>query len=173
MADVVRVLSHHDPQRVQAAAQLINEQCLAPANRISYGAARAIPTLVDALRAHPGHAGVQELACGALSIICFQNDDNKVTRCSQCINDFSFDGMMTLCVIQIAILEAGGIDLVVAILKANIDHSRVQANGIACLGNLAFHNDAAKVRPVLVWVFTIPVVFNYKVCFFLLRRLPS
>ena len=56
-------------------------------------------------------------------------------------------------------IAAGVIDAVVAILKANIDHSSVQSNGIVCLANLAFHNEAARVWTVLVWVFTIPGVF--------------
>ncbi len=56
-------------------------------------------------------------------------------------------------------IAAGVIDAVAAILQANIDHSGVQRNGIGCLGNLARHNDAAEVRPVLVWVVITPVVF--------------
>jgi hypothetical protein len=60
---------------------------------------------------------------------------------------------------QAPLIAAGVIDAVVAILQANIDCSRIQANGIACLAGLACHNEAARVWTVLVWVFTIPGVF--------------
>ena len=63
-------------------------------------------------------------------------------------------------------IAAGVIDAVVAILKANLDYCGIQANGIVCLGNLACHNNAAKVRPVLLWDVTIPVVFYYTFCVF-------
>ena len=56
-------------------------------------------------------------------------------------------------------IVAGVIDAVVAILQANLDHTSVQAHGIACLANVACHNDASRVWTVLVWVVTIPRVF--------------
>ncbi len=85
MADVVRVLSHHEPERVLAAAQMIRDQCrVAHAKRVAYGAARVIPALLDVLRAHPDHAGVQEWVCRALWNICHEKDVSEVCRpCSK------------------------------------------------------------------------------------------
>ncbi len=56
-------------------------------------------------------------------------------------------------------IAAGVIEAVVAIVKANLDDDNVQESGITCLANLACHNDAAEVRPVLVWNVIIPVKF--------------
>ncbi len=56
-------------------------------------------------------------------------------------------------------IAAGVIDAVVAILKANIDHRVIQANGIASLAGLACDNGAAKVWTVFVWFFSTLVAF--------------
>ena len=88
VADVVRALSHHDPNRVMAAADMIRDQCAdIPAKRVAYAAARAIPSLVDALRAHPDHAGVVECSCRAQSNICIKNEADQVCRSCPNIND--------------------------------------------------------------------------------------
>jgi hypothetical protein len=55
-------------------------------------------------------------------------------------------------------LAAGVIDAVVAILQANLDHHSIQNNGIACLAGLAWHDGAAQVWTVVVWVFATPGV---------------
>ena len=79
VADVVRVLSLHDPNQVEAAAKMIKEQCYAfPAKRVAYAAALAIPALVNALRTHPDHVGVQDWVCRALWNICFESEGNQV-----------------------------------------------------------------------------------------------
>ncbi len=138
MADVVRVLSHHDPKRVEAAAQIILNQLRdAPAKLVAYGAARAIPSLVDALRAHPDHTGVQERICRALCNLCAQNWDNKVS--SLFLNEFSFDRMTVWCVIQIAIAirEAGGIDLILLASKNHIANVGVQRAVSGALQNVS------------------------------------
>ena len=62
-------------------------------------------------------------------------------------------------VMQAPMIAAGVIDAVVTILKANIDHSGIQGNGIGCLANLACHNEAIKVWTVVVWVVITPGVF--------------
>ncbi len=137
MADVVRVLSHHDPERVKAAAKMIMNRCRdVPANRAAYGVARAIPSLVDALRAHPDHSGVQEWVCRALCNICIGNEANRV--CCSCpnINDSFFTNMMPLRVIQIAIREAGGIDLIFLASKNHITNVDVEDAVCAVLRNL-------------------------------------
>ncbi len=140
MADVVRVLSHHDPKRVQAAAQLIMRQCGdVPAKRVAYGAVRAIPTLMDALRAHPDHAGVQENVCNALWSICIENEANKVQYAGlvQKINNSVFAYMMIWCVIQIAIREADGIDIILLAYKNHFANVVVQDAVCGILRNLS------------------------------------
>ena len=138
MADVVRVLSHHDPERVQAAAKLImNQSGDVPANRVAYAAARAIPTLVDALRAHPDLAGVQDVVCRALWNIYIENEVNQVCRSCPNINDSFFTNMTAFCVIQIAIREAGGIDLILLASKNHVANVNVQQAVCAVLRNLS------------------------------------
>ncbi len=81
MADMVRVLFHHDPNKVEAAAIMICDQCAyVPAKRVAYTAARVIPALLAALRAHPDHAGVQEWVCAALGNVCLDDDGNNLVR---------------------------------------------------------------------------------------------
>ena len=140
MADVVCALSHHDPKRVKAAAKMIKEQCAdVPANRVAYAAVRAIPSLVDALRAHPDHAGVQEKVCRALCYICIKKEANEVCRSCQNINKSLFDDMMVLCVIQIAIREAGGIDLILLASKNHNANVNVQDAVCWVLRNLSIN----------------------------------
>jgi hypothetical protein len=79
VADVVRVLSHHDLNQVEAAVLMIFDQCHdVPAKRVAYAAARAIPALLDALRVFPAHSGVQEMVCRALWAICMHNTAYQV-----------------------------------------------------------------------------------------------
>jgi hypothetical protein len=137
VADVVRVLSHHDPNQVEGAAQMIKDQCCDfPAKCVVYAAARAIPSLVDALRAFPGHSGVQGKVCWALWFICFGNDHNEVCSSCQNIIHSSFDVMLALWV-QIAIREAGGIDLILLASKNHIENVAVQHSVCGALFTLA------------------------------------
>jgi hypothetical protein len=139
VADVVHVLSHHDPKRVKAAAQLIVEQCDdVPAKRAAYVAARAIPTLLDALQAHPDRACVQETVCRALWSNCGANDDiGKVFRSYPHIIILFVAIMTDLCFIQIAIREAFGIDLILLASKNHVANVNVQDAVCGVLRNVS------------------------------------
>jgi hypothetical protein len=59
--------------------------------------------------------------------------------------------------IQAPLIAAGVIDAVIAMLQANLGDSRVQANGIGCLANLANRadDDSTRVRLCLMWLLSV------------------